>query len=131
MVLVGSSSNNSLSANSYGTLPLDSVQKDGRSEFDSTNYEFVPEETGWYFIGIWGTYSIGADQDRLRLRLRNTSKGNNVFGKSLAASGTSWQHVSRTSIEKLYAGDRYVLEGANVDSSTNMGGELFVRKAFD
>lgn len=125
----------SISSNTNATLELDQVPKDELTEFDSTKHQFMPDETGWYFVNAAATFATGADGDQQVVKVINATTGTDLINQSRNAGGTNANTRDPGAMLELTAGDAYKVVVNNINSSdTILGGEKFsyltIRSAF-
>jgi hypothetical protein len=119
----------------WETLQLDAEEEDERNEFDTTNHEFVPDETGWYIVVLNALHNTSADQDSIGVRLQDTTAGEEKIHAGFASSGAGNVTVAALGLAELIAGNVYEAQVRNVDSdgeirTSNDRTNLAIRSAF-
>jgi len=116
------SADQDISAGTWTTLNLDTVNKDERGEFDTGTHQFTPEETGWYFVTMSAQFNVGADQDRIYLRFYNATDDSVLSVKKGPYSGANPHILQSSDIYRLDSGDNYEVDVLNNDSSDTING---------
>jgi len=135
LVVVEMNSDQNIPAGSWSTVELDSVQKDERGEFDSTTFEFTPDETGYYTVLSQVRYNSPSDSDRLRMEFRDADGNSQKIFTSLSAGGAALHTPNLARAKELSAGTAYDLRAQNVDSddtikASNAQTFLTIRRAY-
>jgi hypothetical protein len=130
------SSNQSYStSNGLVTLALDSEGIDTRSEFDTTNNQFSPDNNGEYLVNMSVRFGVAADGDTLRIIFRNTTDSTSVIEKQMSAGSSDFHTVTSGKVVNLNSSKSYqiLVENANNDDtidSNNFATYLSIRSAF-
>lgn len=103
--------------------PSLTVVYDERGEYATSGDDFVPDQDGWYRVTISYGYTGGSDQDKVMVRLNDSTAATEVFRASSHMSGTATVVVSASKEVELTGGNTYHFEGQNANSSDTIDGD--------
>ncbi|MCU4924454.1 polysaccharide deacetylase family protein [Halobacteria archaeon AArc-dxtr1] len=87
-------------------LPFDTVSKDNLEEWDTSNHDFVPEDTGDYLVDISAMFTT-EDDDQLRLEWQGDGATDTLIDARASASGGVETVVSSSKRVRMTADERY------------------------
>lgn len=111
------------SANGWVNITWDDEKSDITDDFDLANNELSPSEDGYYQICLQARAKDFADQDRILVRVRNTTDGETVFDADETTSGTQIDTVGGTIETELLASKTYVAQFRNINSDDTISGD--------
>lgn len=120
LVALSTGSGQSISMNTWTTVAFDNEDQDVRNEWDAVNHQLTVDETGLYYISFIVGFSVGADGDDVRVRMRDTTNATDRMVVHQTAGDLSKTAVTGHNIANLTAGDVYELQAVNVDSSDSL-----------
>lgn len=128
------STDQSISAGNFAKIGFDSKNKDDRGEFDTTNNTWSPDETGWYWFGVRVQFAVGADGDRLGVRVEDTNGNFVCWIHRGNAGGTDHHQYKATVLRQFDSAVTYqVMARNNTSSDTVNGGDgttnIWIRRA--
>lgn len=130
------SSLQSLSYDTYETVTFDTTTGDPKGEFDETNHQFSPDNSGWYDISISLYLTGGSAGEIVSVRLYDKSVGTAVLFKQKERGG-GFVHITANKTIKLNSSDNYEVQVINRNSSneeiTAQSSSTYwtIRSAFD
>lgn len=110
----------SLSVDTFTTVGFDQEHDDVRNEFDLSNDQFSPDETGKYRIFSNATFDPGSDQDRLIVRVRDVTTPNTVAESFQGASASGFHQVTLADQFDLDSTNTYEIEVKDQNSSATL-----------
>jgi len=114
------STEKTIASATWETVELDTEVDDDRSELDTTNYQFVPDKTGYYLIVGQASFFNVTDGDVELCRLYDTTAGDNIaFSRNTNAGGGN-DSAPVMAVRKLQAGNVHELQARNNNSSCDL-----------
>ena len=117
-VSLGSSQN--ISSGELETLELDNVVDDNLGEFDTTEHDFTPTETGIYLIVAVARFSVSSSGDSLTIGFDNKTDDDIILLHSLNAGGSDRTSLNALGLRGLKAGKEYQVLVRNDDSDDSL-----------
>jgi len=110
-----------LTANTPETIPFNVEAIDETDEFDSG--QFVPQDDGFYRFSIAAEFSVGADQDELKLSVVNDDTDTSLVESEQRTSGGNNRDRRMNAVVELDAGTPYVVQAENSDNDDTINGK--------
>jgi hypothetical protein len=124
LVSVSSNTNQSVAANNVTVVQLDQVKKDERNEFDTANFQFSPDETGFYQVHGSARVDTSSDGDRVTLNFDNVSGPTSLLSTQRSAGRATANRsiVSVSGVIELNSSESFELKANDIDSSATVVG---------
>jgi len=120
-VIASQSEDVALTSDTPETIPFNNEELDILEEFE--NGSFTPKRDGLYSIDIMAEFSVGSDQDELKLSLVNEDSGDSVVENEIRSSGSNNRDRSFSTTVQLDGGTSYHIEAENSDNDDTINGK--------
>ena len=107
----------SILAGERETVQFDDLEVDTLGEWDMTNDEFVPDETGWFFVSAHVSFVSGSDGDRVLAMFFDKNGGSAELRSEIEGADPSGQvTVTISGLVQMQAGNGYDVRAENETS---------------
>lgn len=116
----------SISANTWTTVDYDTEVTDVNSTYDLANDQWSPSSDGDYLPIASVSFNVGADGDRIAVRIRNVTDGVTVAQTDFNSGGPDPANVKTMRAQEFLSSKTYEVQANNLSSSDTLVGATYL-----